>query len=188
MKCKIATTTLAEELGKGITAAKAKRVGFEDRHVTVNLMAQLKKFTKAHWSPSGVVEELRIIKDETEIALLEKNFGFLEKVFSGIGEILLPGRKETDAAAELEYRLKLLGGEKAAFDFIIASGARSALPHGVASGKKMKKGEPVIVDWGWVLEGYHSDNTRTIFLGKPKPKLRKIFDCKSRPRNPAGGY
>jgi len=176
MKRRIIAKSLPEEVGREIKAAKARRVGFEDRHMTVNLLTQLRKQARARWEPCGIVEELRIVKDETEIALIEKNFGFLEKTFSSIGEIVAAGRRESEAAAELEYRLRLLGGEKAAFDFIISSGTRSALPHGVAGNKRMKKGEPVIVDWGWVLEGYHTDNTRTLFLGKPKPKLKGIFE------------
>ncbi|MBI5178734.1 MAG: aminopeptidase P family protein [Nitrospinae bacterium] len=176
MHIRIAQKALADEVGEELSKAKAKRTAYEDRHVTVRLMAQLQKSAKTRWVPCGMVEELRMVKDAGEIALLEKNFALLAKTFSGIGEIVVAGRTENQAAAELEYRLMKAAGGGPAFDFIIASGPRSAMPHGVASGKKMKKGEPVVVDWGWVVDGYHSDNTRTVFLGKPHPKMKEVYD------------
>ncbi len=172
----IATKPLPEAAAEKLKALRARKIGFEHGDVTVAVMGKMRKSVSGKWIPCDAVEKLRMIKDAAEIAVLEKNFGYLAAVFRDIGEVLRPGRREREAAADLEYRLRLRGGEKAAFDFIIASGPRAALPHGVASGKKMKKGEVVIVDWGWVLNGYHSDNTRTLFLGKPKPKVKEIFD------------
>ncbi len=154
----------------------AKRIGFEHNDLRVSQMATLRKGAAGKWVPCDAIEKLRMVKDAAELKLLEKNFGYLAEVFKDVGDVLVPGRRESEAAAMLEYRLRLQGGEKAAFDFIVASGPRSAMPHGVASKKKMKKGEIVILDWGWVLDGYHSDNTRTLFLGKPKPKLKEIFE------------
>jgi Xaa-Pro aminopeptidase len=177
MRSEILNGPLAEEIGKQTKKSRAKRAGFEDKHLTVNLMAQLKKASSGvRWVPCGLVEGLRMIKDAGETALIRRNFGLLEKIFSKIDRVLSPGKEESAVAAELEYALKLSGGEKPAFDFIVASGKRSALPHGVASRKKILKGDVVILDWGWVLDGYHSDNTRTLFMGRPKPKMREIFE------------
>ena len=172
----IAVKPLPEMAAEKLKELRAKKIGFEHNDVTVAVMAKMRKAAPGKWIPCDAIEKLRMIKDEPEIKALEKNFGYLATVFKDIGDVLRPGRREREAAADLEYRLRLCGGEKAAFDFIIASGPRSAMPHGVASGKKMKEGEIVIVDWGWVLDGYHSDNTRTLFLGRPKPKLKEIFD------------
>jgi Xaa-Pro aminopeptidase len=177
MRFEITREPLAEEVGRHVKKSGAKRAGFEDAHVTISLMAQLRKFSGGvRWTPGSPVEGLRKIKDAWETALIRRNFRLLERAFSKIGDVIAPGKKESDAAAELEYALRRSGGEKAAFDFIVASGKRSAMPHGVASGKKMARGEAVILDWGWVLDGYNSDNTRTLFLGKPKPKLEEIFE------------
>ncbi len=172
----IAAKPLPEAAAEKLKTLHSKKIGFEHRDVTVAAMVKMRKAAPGKWIPCDAIEKLRMIKDGAEIAVLEKNFGFLAAVFKDIGDVLQPGRREREAAADLEYRLRSRGGEKAAFDFIIASGPRAALPHGVASDKKMKKGEIVIVDWGWILGGYHSDNTRTLFLGKPKPKLKEIFD------------
>ncbi len=172
----IAAKPLPEAAAEKLKTLRAKKIGFEHADVTVAAMAKMRKAAAGKWIPCDAIEKLRMIKDSAEIAALEKNFGYLAAVFKDIGEVLRPGRREREAAADLEYRLRLRGGEKAAFDFIIASGPRAALPHGVAGDKKMKKGEVIIVDWGWVLDGYHSDNTRTLFLGKPKPKVKEIFD------------
>ena len=176
MRRVIATKPLPEAAAEKLKFLRVKKIGFESRDVTVAAMVKMRKAAAGKWMPCDAIEKLRMIKDGAEIKTLEKNFGCLAAVFNDIGEVLRPGRREREAAADLEYRLRLRGGEKAAFDFIIASGPRAALPHGVAGDKKMKKGETVIVDWGWVLNGYHSDNTRTVFLGKPKAKLKEIFD------------
>lgn len=177
MQSKIVTGPLVDEVGNHAKKSRAKRAGFEDKQVTVSLMKQLKKNSSGvRWVPCDLAEKLRMIKDSGETALIRRNFSLLEKVFSKIDRIISPGKEESAVAAKLEYELKLSGGEKPAFDFIVASGKRSALPHGVASRKRIKKGEPVILDWGWVLDGYHSDNTRTLFVGKPAPKLKRIFD------------
>lgn len=176
MKRVVSTRPLAEEAAGRLAALKAKRIGFEGHHLPFDILARLRRGSKGKWMPCRAVERLRMVKDETELALLKKNFGLLENAYSGVGEIIVPGRLEREAAAMLEYRLRMAGGEKAAFDFIVASGARSALPHGVAGEKRMKKGEPVILDWGWVFGGYHSDNTRTLFLGKPPRRMREVFD------------
>jgi Xaa-Pro aminopeptidase len=70
----------------------------------------------------------------------------------------------------------MLGGSGPSFDFIVASGARSALPHGVASDKRIGKNDIVTLDWGWTLDGYCTDNTRTFFMGRPKRKLKEIYE------------
>jgi len=79
-------------------------------------------------------------------------------------------------ALELEFALKKLGGETNAFDFIVASGARGALPHGVAGDKKIRAGELVTIDFGTRYKGYHSDETVTLAVGEVDGKLRQIFD------------
>jgi len=175
MKCLI-TSPATKAIAKIINAGKSKVVGIEDKNLTVANLNELRKFIKAKFKPAHFIEELRLIKDQMEVKLIEKNFSILARVFKEIPEIIKPGMKETAVSAELEYRLKIAGGEGKAFDFIVASGKRSALPHGIASNKKIGKRDFITLDWGNLLGGYHTDNTRNFSIGKPSKKMREIFD------------
>lgn len=126
-------------------------------------------------STSGVVEKLRLIKDEAELEAMRALVDMLEVVLPEAVELVRPGAVEADVALELEYRLRKLGAEGAAFEFIVASGARSALPHGVASGKVIGPGDVVILDWGVKKWGYNSDNTRTFALPGAAPELEDVY-------------
>jgi len=96
--------------------------------------------------------------------------------FSRILNYIQPGIRENEIAAELEYQMKVLGAEKYAFDTIVASGYRSSLPHGIATDKKVKKGELITMDFGAKYQGYHSDITRTVVLGKATSRQKKIYN------------
>jgi Xaa-Pro aminopeptidase len=96
-----------------------------------------------------------------------------------------PGVKERVAADFLEMRMKSRGGEKPAFDTIVASGPRAALPHGRATDKRMQEKETVVVDFGVCFQGYHSDETKTLILGKPDAKQRRIYDTVRRAQEKA---
>jgi Xaa-Pro aminopeptidase len=90
--------------------------------------------------------------------------------------LIRPGVRERDLAAELEYRMTRAGSERPAFETIVASGFRSALPHGRASEKRVKRGEFITFDWGATVNGYVSDITRTVVVGKATPRQRKIYN------------
>ncbi|MDH3999419.1 MAG: aminopeptidase P family protein, partial [Desulfuromonadales bacterium] len=96
--------------------------------------------------------------------------------FNAIAPMIRPGVSERDIALELEFALKRYGAEEKAFDFIVASGPRGALPHGVASEKIIEEGELVTIDFGCRWEGYHSDETVTLAVGAPSAELCKIYD------------
>ena len=85
--------------------------------------------------------------------------------------------RELDLAAELEYQIRLGGGERAAFPLIVASGPRSALPHGVASDRIINPGDMVTVDFGACYRGYHSDQTCTFFLEQPEPRIQRTYEA-----------
>ena len=173
-------TSIAKSMKKSIadhlSEKKANNIGYEGNTLTVDALNSIKKLHSGKWKSVQPIETLRTIKDDTEIKLIEKNFKILSKVFKLIPEMIKPGRIERDIAAEMEYRLRETGGDGKAFEFIVASGKRSALPHGVAGTKKIKRGDFVTVDWGCVLDGYHTDNTRNFSVGKPKGKLLKIHE------------
>lgn len=125
---------------------------------------------------SGLVERLRATKAEDEIALIAEAAAIASRAFESIRPLIRPGAIERDLALELEFRMKRDGAEAVAFDLIVASGSRSALPHGRASDKAVEAGEFIVFDIGARFRGYHSDMTRTVFLGSPDETARQIYD------------
>lgn len=125
---------------------------------------------------SDLCVELRRVKTKDEITQLKKAIEISDKAFLHILDNIRPGQTEKDVSFELELFMKRLGAEKLAFDTIVASGWRSALPHGVASEKVINVGDMVTLDFGAVYKGYHSDMTRTIFMGKPNEQQQQIYN------------
>ncbi|MGA3133752.1 MAG: aminopeptidase P family protein [Terracidiphilus sp.] len=128
-------------------------------------------------APAPFVEQLRMVKDEGELEVMAKAALAGCRLFEGILEFLRPGIAEIDVAAELEHKARMLGAEGMSFETIVASGARSALPHGRATAARLPKRGFVTLDFGIILNGYCSDMTRTVFLGKPKPGERKAYEA-----------
>jgi Xaa-Pro aminopeptidase len=156
---------------------KNLRVGIDGENVTLALKARLKTLV-----PSGilinaasVLADLGWVKDGLDLANIKKAVEISDKAFERILAIIKPGIGENELAAELEYQMIMLGSEKAAFETIVASGYRSAMPHGVASLKKIRKGELVTLDFGATVNGSVSDITRTIVVGKATPRQKKIY-------------
>ncbi|MCS7229884.1 MAG: Xaa-Pro peptidase family protein [Candidatus Kryptonium sp.] len=156
---------------------KVKKVGFEAHRASFSFVQELKnKFKNLKFVPTkNFIEEISAIKTDDEIENIKSAIKISEKVFQEILKIIKPGISEIDIASEITYLHRKYGAEKDAFDIIVASGWRSALPHGVATDKKLKKGELVVIDFGCVYNGYHSDITRTISIGKPSAEARKIY-------------
>lgn len=122
-----------------------------------------------------VVENLRIVKTEEEIGKIAKAVEIAEQAFNHIVNFIKPGASEKDLALELEFFMRKSGASAASFSIIVASGSRSALPHGVASGKNIEEGELVLLDFGCVYEGYCSDMTRVLKLGKLTDEEKYIW-------------
>lgn len=125
---------------------------------------------------NGIIEELRLIKEEAEVKKIKRAVEIADKGFQFLLDFIEPGKTEKEIALELEFFMKKNGGEANAFDFIVASGKRGALPHGTASNKIVEKGELITIDFGTVYQGYHSDITRTIALGEVSEKHREIYN------------
>jgi Xaa-Pro aminopeptidase len=184
----IARKTLSNALAESI-AARRKRskrwtIGIEAEHQTV-----AEKKVLVDLLPSGLrlrnaptlVERARMVKDEDELDRIRAAVKLGARLFDRALEVLRPGTKETDVAAEMEYAARRAGAEEMSFPTIIASGARSALPHGRASEQSIAPGGFVVCDFGVILEGYCSDQTRTVWVGAPSgavPKeARKAYDA-----------
>ena len=116
------------------------------------------------------------VKDEGEIALIQRAADVADAGFSSVLQHIKPGVRERDVAIELEYTMQKAGSEQAAFETIVASGPRSALPHGRASMRRIQKGDFVTLDFGATVEGYISDITRTVIVGKPTSRQKRIYD------------
>ena len=127
--------------------------------------------------PAPFVEQIRMVKDDDELAVISEAALVGCKLFEEIVEFLRPGVAEIDVAAELEHKARKMGAEGMSFETIVASGARSALPHGHATATRLPRRGFVTLDFGIILKGYCSDMTRTVFLGSPRPGERKAYEA-----------
>ena len=123
----------------------------------------------------GLIEELREVKDEEEVAIIEKACAIADQGFAFVLEMIKPGMTEIEVANQLDFFMRSKGASAVSFETIVASGLRSAMPHGVASHKVIEKGELITLDFGCYYEGYVSDMTRTFAIGI-QPKLKEIYD------------
>ncbi len=135
---------------------------------------------KALASGSGAVERLREIKDAYELNAIQDSIRIAERAFKATTELLEPEMSEKQIADELEFAMRRLGAESAAFKIIVGVGERSALPHGRPSNKPLRDSSFVLIDWGAKKNGYLSDLTRIVLTDKPpanKPsaKLEKMY-------------
>ena len=146
---------------------KVKLLAIESRNLVLSQYETLKKYLpgKELNGQTGLVEELREIKTEEELIRIRKAVDIAERAFQKTLKSIKPGVSENDIAGELEYNMRLLGAEGPAFSTIVASGERGAMPHGIASEKKINKGELIVIDFGAIYKGYCSDLTRTVGLG-----------------------
>ncbi len=155
---------------------RASKVGFEASQVTVSFHANLERaLGQGKLKPTqNLVESLREIKDASEADLLRRTAEIAVKGFHYIRQAAQPGMTERDIQGRLEYYTKTIGSERPAFDIIIAAGARASMPHCQSDDTKVRNNEAVLVDMGTVYGGYHSDLTRSVFLGKMSALYKKV--------------
>ena len=156
-------------------------VGIDAAAVNIAAYASLRK-TARRVSPNpklkpiaSPVAELRQTKDSAELARMRRAANLGSELFAWIRPHIHPGVRETEIAAQLEFTARQAGAEKMSFDTIVAGGARGALPHGVASRARLPRNGLVVLDFGVILDGYCSDMTRTLQLGKPTRKAREAY-------------
>jgi Xaa-Pro dipeptidase len=162
-----------------------RRLGFESGHVTVDAHAALLEVARELGTGAGpelcrapgLVQRLRVVKDETEIEALRAACAAADAALAdliGAGG-LRPGRTERAIAAELEQRMRQHGADGPSFDTIVAAGANSAIPHHQPTDAVLAAGDLVKMDFGALLAGYHSDMTRTVVLGPPADWQRELY-------------
>jgi len=163
-------------------SAGVKRCGFDSAHMTVASLETMRKAVSAKVrrgmfvAVGPIVARLREVKDADEINLVRTAALVGCDLFDGMLTYLEAGLTETEVAATLEYAARLAGAEGMSFDTIVASGERSALPHGRATRAKLPKQGFVTLDFGVILDGYCSDMTRTVHLGKASRDERDVYD------------
>ena len=131
------------------------------------------------------LEKLREIKTDYEIDCLEKAESIGDKAFFELLGIIKPGMTELEAAAELEYRMKKNGARGLSFETIVASGPNSSMPHAMPSERKFRHGDFITMDFGCLYDGYCSDMTRTVVMGRADEKQRDIYETVQRAQTEA---
>lgn len=158
-----------------ITELGLKYVGFEDT-VSYQTYATLKELFGNSLRPlSGTIQKLREVKDEQEIAILKKSTELAADGFKALLKFVQVDQTEREVSNWLNNWMLVHGATKPSFDTIVASGYRSALPHGSATDKRIADGDMVTVDFGYFYEGYTSDVTRTFAVGDPGEKMREVY-------------
>ena len=181
-KIVIAKKPAVMEACEWLETAGVRHCGFDAAHTTVAGLETMRKAVSAKvrrgmFVPVGpVVARMREVKDADEVKLIRAAALVGCDLFEGMLTYLEAGLTEAEVAATLEYAARLAGAEGMSFDTIVASGERSALPHGRATGARLPKQGFVTLDFGVILDGYCSDMTRTVHMGKALPNERDVYD------------
>lgn len=158
--------------------AQRLTLAVEGDHLTLKRYQQLAK--QVGYDPvvtDGLFTPLRLVKSAAEIDQLREAARITDLAFEAALEMMAPGVREVEVALELERAMRLAGAEGSAFEIIVASGVRGAMPHGVASQKRLAAGELVTLDFGAVVAGYHADMTRTVAIGEPDAEQRRLYEA-----------
>lgn len=166
-----------EAINDILSSEKVTRLGFESKDMLYSKYQELKKkLNVAEFVPiNDEITNLRRIKTQKELEYIRQAEAIGDKVFSEMLTFIKPGMTELEIAARIEYLLKLYGGQSTSFPAIVASGVNSSMPHAVPTLKKIENGDFITMDYGCVYEGYCSDMTRTIVVGKASDKQKEIY-------------
>jgi Xaa-Pro aminopeptidase len=171
------TGSIPEAVAEQVKQLGIQKLGFEEDYLTYSSFKLYDKEIEAELVPiSGVIEKLRLIKTDSELKILKVAADIADAAFKHILDFIRPGKTELEVSNELEFFMRRAGATSSSFDTIVASGHRSALPHGVASDKVIEAGDIVTMDYGCYYNGYVSDITRTVAVGEPDAKLKEIYD------------
>lgn len=153
-------------------------LAFEAEYVSYQMYQKLKQaLGNVQLHPvTNWIEQLRVRKSKREIETIRRAVEIADTAFHQLIDELRPGMTELEVAARIETILREQGASSSSFETIVASGKRSALPHGRASQKPLEKGDFVILDFGATYEGYHSDMTRTVVMGRASKKQKEIYE------------
>jgi Xaa-Pro aminopeptidase len=165
-----ALTALAAERGYRVLAFEAQDLTVEQHETLSALPAAPRLVPLGH-----VIEDLRMVKDESEIELIARACAITDEAFAGVLAQITPGRTEREFAVLLERAMIDLGADGIAFDTIVASGPNGAIPHHSPGGRAFRAGDLITIDCGARFQGYHADMTRTVALGEASGWQREIY-------------
>lgn len=169
-------TSYTDIIKEFINKFNIKTIGFEDKNMTYSVYKNYSSLGAEFRELGDNVDRLRVIKSEQELEYLKMAESIGDKAFDYILGIIKPGMTEIEIAIELENAMKRNGAEKTSFDSIVASGINGSMPHAVPGRKKVEIGELITMDFGCKYNGYCSDMTRTIMLGKANDKQKEIYN------------
>jgi len=166
------------EISRALLGRRVKRLGFEPGRMSHALFREYRQRLRGVRLVSlpSAFERVRASKTPAEIRKIRHAGDIARRALLEVMPLLKPGARERDLALELEHLMKRRGADQVPFSTIVASGQRGALPHGVASGKKLKAGELVTLDFGCSYLGYNSDQTLTLCLGRPSERQARIYE------------
>lgn len=170
----LADSTVLVDLG-------ARKIGYESQAMLVGVFQgiteQLNEKRHEHdWvAADGIVEQLRIVKSPTEIALLRKAFEITSEAFDRVAPTIQSGQTEWEVAWKIHQAFIELGAEGPSFPTIVAAGTHAARPHHEPGSRVIREGEPIVIDMGARYHGYCADLTRTVWVGEPDEKLREVY-------------
>ena len=159
-------------------------VGFESQHMTVHNYQQVTEAVRSGCdgkqpslkATAGIVDGLRTVKDTDELALLQRAIDVADGAMEAVRPTIQPGDTELQIAWRLEQTMRELGADGPSFDTIVAAGPNGAMPHHRPSDQPIAAGEPIVIDMGARVNGYCSDITRTICLGRPDDTFQRVYD------------
>lgn len=169
------------------TKAGAKRLAVETHDLTVDRYEALKELPLELTPLGRAVEDLRMAKDDEELALLAKACEITDQAFEAVLPLLRPGATEREIAIALERRMVDLGAEQPAFDSIVASGPNGAIPHHSPGDRPLETGDLVTMDFGARYGGYHADMTRTVAVGAVADWQRELYELVRTAQQAAAG-
>ena len=153
------------------------RLGFEDRAMSVADYRRWEQDVPAQLLPaSDLLEQLRMVKDEGELAAMRQAQRITDETFAEILNDLKPGVAEQEIAARLSYLMARKGAQRNSFDPIVACGANGSKPHAIPGQDRIQTGQFVTMDFGCVVDGYCSDMTRTVAVGRPSQEMELVYD------------
>lgn len=165
-----------KEIPAWLSDHSLRQIGAESGFLSYHTFCKWQEKVSGQLVPcENIIEKIRMIKDDFEVQLIRKSINIVAEIIKKIPNILNNQITERDLSLEIEYLMKKEGAERVAFDTIVAAGERAAMPHAAPTDRKLQRAETVLIDLGAVFEGYHSDLTRTFYLGERPQEAKKLF-------------
>ncbi|MBL7201571.1 MAG: aminopeptidase P family protein [Anaerolineae bacterium] len=171
------TRTYPDILVEMVARADIKVLGIESDHVTLAQLDEMaRKVPEVTFMPlENVVLQMRAVKDEHEIDAIARAVACSDDAFAHLCQVIRPGMTEVEVAWELESHMRLHGASATSFESIVGSGPNGAMPHATAGDRVIREGEPIVLDFGALVNGYCSDITRTISLGHGDDRYERTW-------------